>query len=306
LSLFVVFALLATACGGGRPPLAVVNGVEITVDDLVALDPAYEDVGRFEQSALIDDLGLMVLLTAIETTARDEYGVEISDADVDALFTSPSDDEAARVADLQELVDQGSITQAQARSDARSYLVRRAVTEELVRDSDAMRELWDQSPQVFATACVRHILTQLEDEAAAAAERIANGEEFAAVADQVSLDTQSQGGLLANPETGECNVPLGVFVPEFGYEAAIAPIGEVEGPFVSDFGWHIIIVEDRTAPESLEDVQANMDEFLTDDVRSALVNPWLNAAIDGAVVEVDPTVGTWSDAGNAIVPAGDG
>jgi parvulin-like peptidyl-prolyl isomerase len=305
LTSFAALVLAASACGGSLPPMAVVNGVEITMDDLAALDPRYDDVGRLEEGALIDDLGLFVLLTAIETTARDQYGIEVTDADVDALFTSPSESEAARVAELESLVDEGSITEAQARSDARSYLVRRDVTDELVQDSDAMRDLWEQAPQAFATACVRHILTQLEEEAQAAAARVANGEDFAAVADEVSLDTQSQGGLLANPDTGECSVPLGVFVPEFGYEAAIAPIGEVTGPFVSDFGWHVIIVEERTAPESLEDVQANMDEYLTDDVRSALINPWLNDAIDDAMIEVDPQIGTWSEAGNAIVPAGE-
>ena len=305
-SLCVVLALAAAACGGGAPAMAVVNGQAITLDDLVALDPAYEQIDRFEEDALIDDLGLFVLLTAIETAARDQFGVEVTDDEIDSLFDAPTAEQAERVANWESLIGQGTITEGQARADAKSFLIREKVAPELALDSDAMRDLWDQTPQVFSTGCVRHILTQFEEEAVAAAERVNGGEDFATVAGEVSLDTTSTGGLLADPETGVCDVPLGIFVPEFGYQAAVSPVGEITGPFVSDFGWHIIVVEERSGPESLADVQADVDRFMTEEVRATLVTPWLNAAIDDAVVDVDPTIGTWSETGNAILPAENG
>ncbi len=301
----LVIGLLTAACAGADQPLATVNGDEITIDDMVALNPEYEVIDEFEQGAFVDDLGLAVLLRAIETQARTDYGIEVTGSDVDAFLAAPSETSAATIAAWQQNVAGGQMTEGQLRSNTKSLIIRDAVIEALVEDSDAFRNLWDQSPQLFASACVRHILTQLEDDAVAAAERIAAGEDFAAVADEVSRDTTTEGGLLADPETGECDVPLEVFVPEFGFQAAVAPLGEVSGPFVSDFGWHIIIVEERTIPASLDEVRSNLDEYLTDAVRAQLVTPWINDAIDSAEVEIDPSIGTWSSTGSAILPAGE-
>lgn len=306
LSLLVVVTLVSAACGGGNPPLAVVNGQEITIDDMVALNPMYEVIDEFEQAGFVDDLGLLVLLSAIENTAGSDFGIEVSAADVDAFIANPPAERAGTIATWQGNVAEGGMTEGQLRLNVRSLLVREAVTAELFQDSDAMNDLWEQTPQLFASACVRHILTQLEEEAIAASDRIAAGEDFASVADDVSRDTTTQGGLLADPETGECDVPLEVFVPEFGYEAAVAPIGEVTGPFVSDFGWHIILVEERTSPSSVAEVQANLDEYVSDAVRAQLATPWINDAIDTAEIEIDPGIGTWSQTGSAILPAGEG
>jgi hypothetical protein len=305
LSLLVVVMLVAAACGGGDDPLAIVNGQEITIDDMVALNPAYDVIDEFESDSFIDDLGLFVLLGAIETAARADFGVDIAAADVDAFLTSPPDNRAATVAAWRAEVANGQMTEGQLRSNAKSLMVRDAVVAELAVDSEALSDVWEQSPQTFASGCVRHILTQFEEEAVAASERIAAGEDFAEVANDVSRDTSTDGGLLADPATGECDVPLGIFVPEFGYEAAVAPIGEVTGPFVSDFGWHIIIVEERTGPSSLDEIRENADAYLTDEVRAQLASPWINEALDSAEVEIDPSIGTWSEIGNAILPAGE-
>ena len=41
-SLLVVLAVAAAACGGADSPLATVNGEEITIEDMVALNPEYD------------------------------------------------------------------------------------------------------------------------------------------------------------------------------------------------------------------------------------------------------------------------
>jgi peptidyl-prolyl cis-trans isomerase C len=169
--------------------------------------------------------------------------------------------------------------------------------------------LWTEIPQLFSTACVSHILTPLEAgpaAAEAAAARVNAGEDFAAVAEDVSIDTGSPGGVLLSPETGLCDLPLGIVVPEFGYEASVAPIGEVHGPFETDFGWHIIVVSERTGPESLAALQADPDSYLTDDIRTSLVNSWVTSVIEGAEVDVDPEIGSWDPEINNIVPTEDG
>ena len=84
----------------------------------------------------------------------------------------------------------------------------------------------------------RHILVPTEDEAKAALARVKGGEDFAKVADEVSKDPGSQGG------------DLGWFtkdkmVPEFAEAAAKLDKGQISDPVKSQFGWHVIQLQDK-------------------------------------------------------------
>ncbi len=83
----------------------------------------------------------------------------------------------------------------------------------------------------------RHILLPDEAAAKAALERVKKGEDFAKVATELSKDPGSEGG------------DLGWFtkdrmVPEFSDAAFKLKKGEISEPVKSQFGWHIIKVED--------------------------------------------------------------
>ncbi len=150
------------------------------------------------------------------------------------------------------------------------------------------------------TATLSHILVESEDEANAALERINGGEAFAEVAADVSIDGSSaEGGSLGQ------DVPLSGFVPEFAQAAAEAPIGEPVGPVQSEFGFHLILVEDRTEPET-----AGMEEDLR--VQIALESEEGQAAMaplvesfttlfDDAEVEVSSRYGVWDAANRTVV-----
>ncbi len=101
----------------------------------------------------------------------------------------------------------------------------------------------------------RHILLPSEDEAKKALARVKGGEDFAKVANEVSKDTAGDGG------------DLGWFtkdrmVPEFSEAAFKLKKGEISDPVKTQFGWHIIEVEDmrtKTFPtfEQLKDQAAH-------------------------------------------------
>ena len=83
----------------------------------------------------------------------------------------------------------------------------------------------------------RHILVPTEEEAKKALDRIKAGEDFAKVATELSKDPFGDGG------------DLGWFtkdrmVPEFSEAAFKLKKGEVSEPVHTQFGWHIIKVED--------------------------------------------------------------
>jgi peptidyl-prolyl cis-trans isomerase C len=83
----------------------------------------------------------------------------------------------------------------------------------------------------------RHILLPTEDEAKKALARVKGGEDFAKVATELSKDPSGNGG------------DLGWFtkdrmVPEFSDAAFKLKKGEISEPVKTQFGWHIIQVED--------------------------------------------------------------
>src|SRR5690606_3271698 len=107
------------------------------------------------------------------------------------------------------------------------------------------------------TAEARHILVEDEATARSALDRLDAGEDFAAVAGELSTDPGSsqQVGDLGEVTRGET-------VPEFEDTVFSAPVGEIVGPVQSQFGFHIIQVTKRDEAPPLADVE--------DDIRGEL------------------------------------
>lgn len=132
----------------------------------------------------------------------------------------------------------------------------KSVNEEEVKKvyNDTVKEI---TPETEVRA--RHILVESEDEAKAAAERLAKGEDFAAVAKELSKD----------PGSGENGGDLGFFtkeqmVPEFAEAAFAQKPGEVSKPVKSQFGWHIIKTEEtrQTPVPTIDQVRDQIEVYL--------------------------------------------
>ena len=108
-------------------------------------------------------------------------------------------------------------------------------------NDQAMHEVYDNAVKPMAgqeEVHARHILVESEDEAKAIAEQIKGGADFATLAKEKSKDTAAEGG------------DLGFFtkeqmVPEFSEVAFKMYPGQVSNPVKSQFGWHIIKLEER-------------------------------------------------------------
>jgi len=91
----------------------------------------------------------------------------------------------------------------------------------------------------MARASARHILVKTEDECNDLKNQIADGASFSEVAAQHSLcPSGKQGG-----ELGEFGP--GQMVEEFDTVVFSAPVGEVQGPVKTQFGYHLLEVTDR-------------------------------------------------------------
>ncbi len=128
--------------------------------------------------------------------------------------------------------------------------------------AEAMRQTYEDAVQSMRgqeEVHARHILLESEDEAKAVLDQLKAGSDFAALAKEKSKDPGGSDG-------GD----LGYFtkdqmVPEFAEVAFKMYPGQLSNPVKTQFGWHIIKVEDKRtkqAPE-FDRVKDQIETFLT-------------------------------------------
>jgi peptidyl-prolyl cis-trans isomerase C len=128
----------------------------------------------------------------------------------------------------------------------------------------------------------RHILVVSEDEAKEVAERLKKGEDFAALAKEKSKDTNAEGGDLGFFTRGQMLKP-------FEETAFSLDVGEISEPVQTQFGWHIIKVEEKRDQEapSFDDVKPAIISQLVQRKAQTVVT----ALRDSAKIEiVDPEI----------------
>ncbi len=158
------------------------------------------------------------------------------------------------------------------------YAKDRALMEQmLVRDAkkavtpEAMLAFYaEQVKSVKAETEVRarHILVVTEDEAKKALARVKGGEDFAKLAAELSTD----------PGSGKEGGDLGYFtkqrmVPEFAEAAFATDVGQVSEIVKSQFGYHIIKVEDKRdkQPPVFDQLKVRIEDFLTQKAQQDMV-----------------------------------
>lgn len=163
---------------------------------------------------------------------------------------------------VQSLAEEG-ISEADYRAIVAAGIYRTKLFEALTADQPHVEE------QVWA----RHILVADEQTAHAARERLLAGEDFAALAAELSQDpgSASQGGDLGWQRRG-------FFVESFAEAAFALEIGEISEPVQSEFGFHIIQVLGRqTRPLTAEQYEG---------ARQRTFQKWLEGAKEEAVIEI--------------------
>src|ERR1700733_12591710 len=133
-------------------------------------------------------------------------------------------------------------------------------TGESAMTDEAMHKVYDEAVKQMANeqeVHARHILVTTEDEAKAVAAALKKGADFAALAKDKSKDPSAADG-------GD----LGYFtkdqmVPEFADVAFKLDKGQISDPVHTQFGWHVIKVEDkRTKPTpTFDEVKGQLENY---------------------------------------------
>lgn len=318
LALAVAATLATVGCssttndgGGDAVPevAATVNGVEIPgerIEEIVDLQMgAVEDAPEDEQAdarlqTARQALSAEIQLKAVEGAVEERFGLDIPDEDIDAALEEQIEAQGGQEAFDQLAEDSGLSSDAAlgfARDNAYVTVLVEYVQAELADEGgitdEELQAQYDAAPESFQSSEVRHILVETEDEANDVIARLDAGEDFGAVAEEVSNDPGSaaNGGSL-----GEA--PRGSYVEPFSdaIYSEDTEIGEVVGPVESQFGFHVLIVDARTTPE-FEDVRDQLEAQLV----GAQFSDFLQEVFDSAEVEVDPYYGEWDSASRMVV-----
>ncbi len=150
-----------------------------------------------------------------------------------------------------------------------------------------------QTQQIVQQTKARHILVKTsailndadaEKKLAKIRADILAGEDFATLAKAHSEDI---GSMLSGGDLGWANP--GQFVPEFEKVLASAAIGEVSQPFKSQFGWHILQVQERRAEDMTEAAIRNKARNIITNRRfEDELQVWLRELRDEAYVDIKP------------------
>jgi peptidyl-prolyl cis-trans isomerase C len=239
LSAFALVAALTASSALVRaqddPVVARVNGTDVRQSDLAM---AEEDLGSN--------------IPQMTPEAKREYLITF----VGDMLLVAKAAEAKKMADSNEFKQKLAYTRTKLLME--SYLQSEAKA--AVTDAE-LRKVYDEAigqmkaePEVRA----RHILVETEDEAKALVADLKKGADFAELAKTKSKDPGSADG-------GD----LGYFtkdqmVPEFSEVAFKLEKGQLSDPVKSQFGWHVIKVEDKRArqPPEFDKVKDQLENFV--------------------------------------------
>lgn len=240
----LIAASVAISATAQAKTLAKVNGVEITDEDLkLAMDDLAPGIPR-----------------QLEGKARESYVLDflideqlvVQKAQADKLAESP--EFAKKLAYLRDKALMETLL---------GDVAKQAATEAAIKQTydEAAK---NQKPETEYHA--HHILVPTEDEAKAALKRVKGGEDFGKVATELSKDPGAKGG------------DLGWFtkdrmVPEFGDAAAKLEPGQISDPIKTQFGWHIIKLDEKRPKvfPPLDQVKDQVARYVVQKAQSELV-----------------------------------
>src|ERR1700719_2252235 len=233
---FLGLALLAAPVRADDKVLAKVNGTEIRQSDvalaeeelapsLAQMDPATKDENV---------LAFLIDMKIVAKAAEDK-----------------------KVADTEEFKKRLNFTRNRLLMDSLLASEGKAATNDA-----AMKQVYEAAPRQTAgeqKVPARHILVETEDEAKAVKAELDKGGDFAELAKKKSKDPGASDG-------GD----LGFFtkdqmVPEFSAVAFALEPGKISDPVKSQFGWHIIKVEEKRdrKPPDFAQVKAQIETYVT-------------------------------------------
>ena len=285
-------ALALGACGGGDEVAATVDGDDVTVVDVESLiDNGEEPV---EPGALFAEvLTFSVIHSIVVRAAEEDFGITFTEDEIAAEADEIVEGELAEGQTREAFLQERGATELYLQQAAEQSLVATAVVEAIKGDLDppTQEEIdtqMEQNTKNLTEVCASHILVATEEEAQEVTDRLAAGEEFANLAAELSTDgSAEQGGDLGCQQAGG-------YVPEFATAALEAELNVPTDPVLSEFGYHILLVTERTEAQPAD---LPTEDEVIDTLQTQAAGPgaqeWFDGRMADAEVVVTERFGTW-------------
>lgn len=220
--------------------------------DALRRGPQHPEMDLTDQMRLLEQ---MIKTEVLYVLAR-QTKVTVAENEVQEEITNirnrvPSPDAFEKYLEARHITQEEFADSIRKRLMTQKFVERK--TEDLTVTEEELTQEYNRAKQAgqLDVADVSHILVRVsegtpeaeaagKEKIAAARERIIKGEDFAAVAREVSEDPGSA------PNGGQyVRVTRGAMVPEFDKLMFEIPLNEVSEPFRTQFGWHILKVSSR-------------------------------------------------------------
>jgi parvulin-like peptidyl-prolyl isomerase len=290
LALLVVGAALVVSACATASDAAIVNGTVITDDDVTGIrtTPTGAVVAG---DGFRSDLSTLIIVQATVDAAEEDFGVVLDTSETgQQAYLNQARPEIVNI--VSSIEANPELTDSALDVVITQMMVSDAVQQAIVESDEFVEIVWETSRDDMMQVCLRHILVATEADADVVLGRVESGEDFDAVAADVSLDAA----------TLPCPVSPTAFVVPFAQAATVAPIGVPVGPVETEFGFHVVIVDARQAPSSFEEFEADPGRWVPDGVIEGAWSTWRNEAVGRADISVRSQIGRWFPEGDGILP----
>lgn len=304
-------ALLAGCAGPPGGAAATVNGTTISEADF---ERSVRAQSESEQSPIaglegeervtqLAELQRQVLTQLIRVELlRDvaaDRGIEVTEADIQDRWEQEIALQGGDEQALLDLIASLGLTEEQAREQLGVQVLQEKLRESMGGDvevsDEQVRQLFEERASQFERADVSHILVQDEAEANAIIDLLEQGQSFEELAETRSIDEGSavQGGNLGVR-------PRGTYVEPFEEAVWTAEEGDIIGPVETQFGYHVIRVNEFVT-QTFEDVEQSLRDELVSQQADAAFQELIRSLFDEAEVSVDSRFGQWDPATGQVV-----
>lgn len=259
--------MLATGCSQEKEEIvATVGDEKITKEELY--DTLVKASGQQALDIMIEDKVVAMELKKEKVT--------VSDEEVEAEFATHVEGNGGEEA-FAAALEQKGLTEKEYKDSITDYLSIRKVVEPRIKITDEdIKTYFDENKETLSTVDqveASHILVEDEATAKEVAKKLADGEDFAALAKEYSMDAANaeKGGELGYFGRGEMAV-------EFEKVAFSTEIDAISEPVKTEHGYHIIHVTDKEAAKEavFEDSKEDIKKLLIEEQMQNGYVDWLD------------------------------
>jgi foldase protein PrsA len=263
--LFIAIGIFLSSAISKDKAVAKINGEGISKDELYEV--MVEQYGAATVEQLIADKIVASEAKKEKITISDE---ELNE-EVDKLKESYGGEEV-----FNQVLASNNTTVDVLKEDLKNYLTMRKLIEPQIEISDEeLQTYFDENKDSLGEAeqvKASHILVEDEAVAKEINQKLADGADFAELAKEYSTD---EGSKESGGELGF--FPRGTMVTEFEDVAFALPVNQISEPVKSEYGYHIIMVEEKKEAKeaNYDDSKAAIKETLIDQKLETEYSVWL-------------------------------